>query len=87
MPARLASPACLAQTAPQFRRLNDAVVQLLDDYAMVSFTPLDISDEESIEDLLLQIDMAIQVRASKRSCRLAGRLRAHGVQLMVDAVT
>jgi hypothetical protein len=28
----------------------------------VTFTPLDISEEESIEDLLLQIDMAIQVR-------------------------
>jgi hypothetical protein len=41
--------------------LNDAVVQLLDDFSMVTFTPLDISDEESIEDLLLQIDMAIQV--------------------------
>lgn len=53
----------LAQTAPHFRRLNDAVVQLLDDFAMVTFTPLDISDEESVEDLLLQIDMAIQVGA------------------------
>lgn len=28
-----------------------------------SLQPLDINDEESIEDLLLQIDMAIQVRA------------------------
>lgn len=49
------------QTGPHFRRLNDAVVQLLDDFSMVTFTPLDVSDEESIEDLLLQIDMAIQV--------------------------
>ena len=49
------------QTGPAFRRLNDAVVQLLDDFSMVTFTPLDISEEESIEDLLMQIDMAIQV--------------------------
>jgi GTPase SAR1 family protein len=48
------------QTGPHFRRLNDAVVQLLDDFAMVTFTPLDINDEESVEELLLQIDMAIQ---------------------------
>lgn len=26
------------QTGPHFRRLNDAVVQLLDDFAMVTFT-------------------------------------------------
>lgn len=48
------------QTGPRFRKLNDAVVALLDDFSMVTFTPLDISDEESVEDLLLQIDMAIQ---------------------------
>lgn len=53
-----------AQTAPRFRRLNDAVVSLLDDFSMVNFTTLDISDEESVEDLLLQIDMAIQVGAA-----------------------
>ncbi len=29
-------------------------------FLQVTFSPLDISDEESIEDLLLQIDMAIQ---------------------------
>ncbi|EFN59536.1 hypothetical protein CHLNCDRAFT_48498 [Chlorella variabilis] len=51
---------CKNKTGPHFRRLNDSVVQLLDDFSMVTFTPLDISEEESIEDLLLQIDMAIQ---------------------------
>ena len=49
------------------RRLNDAVVQLLDDFSMVSFVPLDITDEESIEELLLQVDMAIQVRGVARA--------------------
>ena len=28
----------LLQTGPHFRRLNDSVVQLLDDFAMVTFT-------------------------------------------------
>lgn len=50
------------QTGPRFRRLNMAVAQLLDDFSMISFTPLDNTDEESVEYLLLQIDSAIQVR-------------------------
>ena len=37
------------------------VVQLLEDYSMVNFSTLDITDEESIEELLQSIDLAIQV--------------------------
>ncbi len=32
----------------------------VDDYSLVKFLPLDISDEDSINDVLLQIDLAIQ---------------------------
>ena len=32
----------------------------IDDYSLVKFLPLDVSDEESIGDILIQIDMAIQ---------------------------
>ena len=32
----------------------------MDSYSMVSFQPLDAQDEESISDLLLNIDNAIQ---------------------------
>ncbi|KAJ8312974.1 hypothetical protein KUTeg_010347 [Tegillarca granosa] len=32
----------------------------IEDYSLVKFLPLDISDEESINDILLQIDTAIQ---------------------------
>eukprot|EP00882_Tetradesmus_deserticola_P005090 GHRQ01005362.1.p1 GENE.GHRQ01005362.1~~GHRQ01005362.1.p1 ORF type:complete len:277 (+),score=129.82 GHRQ01005362.1:409-1239(+) len=49
-----------ASTGPRFRRLNAAVAGLLDEYSLVSFVPLDISDEDSIGEVLLQIDMAIQ---------------------------
>ncbi|KAF6256362.1 hypothetical protein COO60DRAFT_1640782 [Scenedesmus sp. NREL 46B-D3] len=49
-----------ASTGPRFRRLNAAVASLLDEYSLVSFVPLDISDEDSIGEVLLQIDMAIQ---------------------------
>mmetsp|Transcript_24953 Transcript_24953/g.69587 ORF Transcript_24953/g.69587 Transcript_24953/m.69587 type:complete len:272 (+) Transcript_24953:191-1006(+) len=47
-------------TAPRFRRLNDAVVSVIEDVSLVSYVPLDISDEESISDALIQIDMAFQ---------------------------
>ena len=48
------------QTRPKFRSLNAAVAQLLDDFSMVAFAPLDNTDEESIETCLLQVDGAIQ---------------------------
>ena len=44
------------------------MIQLLDDFSMVSFVPLDITDEESVEELLLQVDMAIQARGLQQLC-------------------
>jgi hypothetical protein len=44
----------------RFKRLNKAVATVLDEFSLVSFIPLDISEEDSIGDVLLQIDMAIQ---------------------------
>eukprot|EP00033_Pygsuia_biforma_P003187 GCRY01003497.1.p1 GENE.GCRY01003497.1~~GCRY01003497.1.p1 ORF type:complete len:292 (-),score=74.00 GCRY01003497.1:116-991(-) len=41
-------------------KLTTAIGQLIDDYSMVSFCPLDISNPDSIEELLLQIDMCTQ---------------------------
>ena len=32
----------------------------IDDYSLVRFLPLDVSDEESIDNVLLQIDAALQ---------------------------
>lgn len=51
-------------TAPGFVRLNAAVAQLVDEWSMVAFAALDYSDEESIGDVLAQIDHCIQVRPS-----------------------
>lgn len=45
---------------PKHRRLNQAIGSLIDDYGLVSFLPLDNTDEESITVLLAQIDNAIQ---------------------------
>jgi len=47
-------------TSDKYRSLNAAIVGLLDNYSMVAFVPLDVTDEESIESCMLQADMAIQ---------------------------
>jgi GTPase SAR1 family protein len=41
-------------------RLTEAICSLLDDYSMVSFIPLNIMDEESIDHVLAHIDHTIQ---------------------------
>ncbi|KAA6401224.1 MAG: putative GPN-loop GTPase 3 [Streblomastix strix] len=44
----------------KFHRLNRALCELMDEYSLVSFVPLDITDEESIERVLMHIDTATQ---------------------------
>ncbi|KAI8143969.1 GPN-loop GTPase [Fennellomyces sp. T-0311] len=44
----------------KFQALNQAIVQLIDDYSMVSFIPLNITDEDSVEYVLSTIDNAMQ---------------------------
>lgn len=43
-----------------FKRLNQAVAQLIDDFSMVSFLKLDVQDEDSVGAILSYIDDAIQ---------------------------
>lgn len=43
-----------------FNQLNRAVAQLIDDFSMVSFLQLDVSDEDSVAGILSHIDDAIQ---------------------------
>ena len=58
--AHLAARADSAASS-RFARLNAAVGSLLDDYGLVSFFPLDYTDEgESLGDLLAYIDNSIQ---------------------------
>ena len=42
------------------QRLTDSISQLLDDYSMISFVPLNIRDEDSIDTLLAVVDASIQ---------------------------
>ncbi|CAN1346000.1 GPN-loop GTPase 3 [Linum perenne] len=45
---------------PQFLKLNKALMELVNNYSMVSFVPLDLRKETSIQYVLSQIDMSIQ---------------------------
>ncbi|XVF81342.1 hypothetical protein PTKIN_Ptkin15bG0147900 [Pterospermum kingtungense] len=46
--------------APQFRKLNKSLIELVDEYSMVGFIPLDLRKESSIQYVLAQIDNCIQ---------------------------
>lgn len=45
---------------PKFKSLNKAMAQLLDDFSLVHFLPLDYNDEENISDLMIHVDSTIQ---------------------------
>lgn len=42
------------------RRMTETIATVLEDYSLVKFVPLDVEDEESVSNLLLLIDNAIQ---------------------------
>lgn len=44
----------------KFKKLNSAIATMIEDYSLVKFLPLDQTDEDSINDVLLQIDSSIQ---------------------------
>jgi len=47
-------------TSDRFHKLNEALGNLIENYNMVSFIPLNLQDEDSINVLLSNIDTAIQ---------------------------
>lgn len=47
-------------TAGRYKKLNAAIGHLLEDYSMVSFLPIDVTDEDSLTVVLSHIDNAIQ---------------------------
>ncbi|XP_042509569.1 GPN-loop GTPase 3-like isoform X2 [Macadamia integrifolia] len=57
---RVLLPELNQQMAPQFEKLNKALIELVDEYSMVSFVPLDLRKESSIQYVLSQIDNCIQ---------------------------
>lgn len=57
---RQATTLLLEQRRRKRGRLTDAISQLLDDYQMVSFVPLNIRDEDSLDHVLATVDHAVQ---------------------------
>jgi hypothetical protein len=49
-----------AKTNPRFHDLNSAIVQLIDDFNMVSFLQLEARNEESVATILSYIDDCTQ---------------------------
>lgn len=49
-----------ATTSPKFAALNEALLRLIDDFNLVSFIPLNITDEDSVAVTLQHIDHAMQ---------------------------
>ena len=47
-------------TSPAFYKLNASICEMLDEWSMVQFLPLDPRDPDSIEIILAQVDNAIQ---------------------------
>ncbi|KAJ1676319.1 hypothetical protein EV182_008432, partial [Spiromyces aspiralis] len=50
----------ISDMGEQFRELNLALANLIDDFSMVSFIPLNIKDENSISYVLSHADNALQ---------------------------
>lgn len=46
--------------APQFGKLNKALIDMINEFRMLSFVPLDLRKESNIQSLLSQIDASIQ---------------------------
>lgn len=44
----------------KFFKLNQALVGVIDGFSMVNYHTLDITDEESVSDVLMQIDNMVQ---------------------------
>ncbi|KAI0510406.1 hypothetical protein KFK09_011007 [Dendrobium nobile] len=58
--ARVLLSALNQHMAPQYGKLNKALAELVDEFSMVNFVPLDLRKEKSIQYVLSMIDNCIQ---------------------------
>mmetsp|Transcript_36472 Transcript_36472/g.94765 ORF Transcript_36472/g.94765 Transcript_36472/m.94765 type:complete len:91 (-) Transcript_36472:82-354(-) len=51
----------MQQHAPsaRFKKLNEALIEVVEDYGLVGFLPLNISDKESVYGVVKNVDKAI----------------------------
>jgi len=47
-------------TSPKLYRLNSSICELIDEWNMVQFLPLDPKEPDTVEMILAQVDNAIQ---------------------------
>eukprot|EP00300_Choanocystis_sp_HF-7_P009296 c16358_g1_i2.p2 GENE.c16358_g1_i2~~c16358_g1_i2.p2 ORF type:complete len:118 (-),score=36.46 c16358_g1_i2:88-441(-) len=47
-------------TPTRHKRLTEAISTLLEEWNMISFIPLDLTNEDTLQSVLLQVDNAIQ---------------------------
>ncbi|KRY28804.1 GPN-loop GTPase 3 [Trichinella spiralis] len=52
-------PHC-SRFSKKYRKLTDALISVIDEFSLIRYQPLDITDEESIADLSIVIDNCIQ---------------------------
>ncbi|KAI8823818.1 hypothetical protein BJ741DRAFT_715073 [Chytriomyces cf. hyalinus JEL632] len=66
------------ETSPKLHALNRVLVQLIEEFNMVSFIPLNIQDEDSVDLVLSHIDSTgrMWTRRSPRTWTRAMRMRA-----------
>lgn len=57
---KLLAAELLDSLGPRYQKMNNAVGSLLDDFSLVSFLPLDATDVDSIAEVTLHIDLAIE---------------------------
>lgn len=49
-----------ASFPPKYLELNKRIVEVIDNFNMVQYIPLNIQDEESIDTIIQQIDSVVQ---------------------------
>ncbi len=58
--SELTDKSAASQFKKKFYNLNKSLAKIIEDYSLVKFHPIDIQDEESINDTLLIIDNVLQ---------------------------
>lgn len=56
------------KSPPKLKRFSEAMSSVIDDFMIVSFVMLDVTDEESIDEVLARVDHAIQYGKRKLIC-------------------
>lgn len=59
-PSEMASEIAKSSYSTKFKSLTEAIAKVLTEFNLVQFIPLDLSDEDTIRNVVYQIDQSIQ---------------------------